>query len=173
MSNKLKKLMTIIMLCGNTGAGKSTISEYLVKTYGFIEIAFADSVKDVASATYGWDRNMLQGSDQHSRIIREQYNKEWSDILGDFVTPRKTLQKTADMYKREYGDDIWAKIAVRKINYWLSRGCSVVVSDLRYMNELEYVKKHVLLQYQLLGLWEYIQIIIKCIQVKILTRLFQ
>jgi hypothetical protein len=53
--------MSIIAICGFQGAGKDTLADILVNNYGFIRVSFAGAVKDVASAIFGWDREMLEG----------------------------------------------------------------------------------------------------------------
>ena len=49
--------MSLIGLCGFAGAGKDTVAKYLYERRGYIKIAFADPLKDVVSAIFGWENN--------------------------------------------------------------------------------------------------------------------
>ena len=49
----------IIGICGLIGSGKGIVSDYLVDTYGFEKISFADKLKDAVSELFGLDRQIL------------------------------------------------------------------------------------------------------------------
>ena len=46
----------IIWISGYAGAGKDTMASILCKKYDFQRVAFADSLKDIVAAKYGFDR---------------------------------------------------------------------------------------------------------------------
>jgi len=60
----------IIGICGLIGSGKGTVADILVEYHGFQKISFADKLKDGVAAVYGWDRSMLEGDTDISRIWR-------------------------------------------------------------------------------------------------------
>ena len=55
--------MKIILLCGWAGAGKDATASILVNKYGYQRYAFADQLKDIASAIYGFPREMADTPD--------------------------------------------------------------------------------------------------------------
>lgn len=56
----------IIGVCGLIGSGKDTIADYLVNIHEFRRDSFAATLKDVVSAVFGWDRDMLEGRTRSS-----------------------------------------------------------------------------------------------------------
>ena len=45
---------SIIGIVGKKGSGKDTAGEYLIEKYGYVRFAFADKVKEVASALFNF-----------------------------------------------------------------------------------------------------------------------
>ena len=60
----------IIGLLGFAGSGKGTVADILVSK-GFKKESFADPVKDAVAAIFGWERSLLEGDTDESRIFRE------------------------------------------------------------------------------------------------------
>ena len=51
----------IIGVLGLIGSGKDTLTQRLVTHHGYTQVSFADSLKDVCSAVFGWTRGLLEG----------------------------------------------------------------------------------------------------------------
>lgn len=130
---------TIIAVNGVIGSGKNQFSQYFVEN-GFESVSFAGTLKDAVSVIFGWDREMLEGTTDASRIARDQVDVYWSNVLGiSDVTPRWILQNFGtDCVRRHFNDDIWVHSLVNKINK--SNSDKVIITDCRFPNELNMVR---------------------------------
>lgn len=135
--------MIIIGVCGFQGAGKDTLSDYLVLKYGFTKLSFASATKDVLSIMFGWDRKMLEGDTIESRKFRESVDEWWSEKLGiEGITPRKMLQMVGtDLFRKHFNNDIWVSVIEKKIIDLVGSGKNIVLSDCRFPNEFNMIKK--------------------------------
>ena len=81
----------IVGICGLIGNGKDTAAGFLLDE-GFTQISFAGVLKDIVALIFDWDRELLEGHSDESRIWRETVDKWWANRLDihDF-TPRKAL----------------------------------------------------------------------------------
>jgi hypothetical protein len=128
----------IIGLSGLIGSGKSTVADYLVQKYGFEKMAFADTLKDVCSVLFGWDRALLEGDTVESREWRDRLDPYWSQALQQPVTPRWALQHIGtDVMRMHFDDYIWIYSLYNKL---LRVSGHTVITDCRFYNELNAVK---------------------------------
>ena len=102
-----------IAFSGKMQVGKTTSAEYLVRKYGFIKLAFADKLKEIARD-----------------LFPEQFE------TGE--KPRKLLQDLG-IKMREIDEDVWVKYVLRKIES-LPKETNIAIDDLRFLNEYEAVK---------------------------------
>jgi len=113
----------IIGLVAPKQSGKSEVAKILVEDYGFTRIAFADTIKDVASIVYALSNRQLYGDAKE--IIDERYG----------LTPRFIMQKIGSEVCRQIHLDTWLMSWQRKAN-----DCEkVVVEDVRFDNEIEWI----------------------------------
>lgn len=127
----------IIGVIGLINSGKSSIANTLVEDYGFTKVSFADSLKDAVAAIFGWDRQLLQGDTEQSRLWREQFDDYWTDVMGHPVSPRWVLQHIGtDVMRDHFHKNIWVHSLMKKVadphkNY--------VISDVRFRNEVDVI----------------------------------
>jgi hypothetical protein len=129
----------IVGICGLEGSGKDTVANYLVDHYDFYRLSFGSVLKDVVSVLFDWDRKLLEGDTTESRSWRETVDPWWSEKLGipDF-TPRKALQLIGtDTIRNHFHPDIWILAVERQLSKWPR----VVISDCRFPNEIELIRK--------------------------------
>lgn len=129
----------IVGISGLIGSGKDTVADFLVNSYGYRKESWADALKNAVAAVFGWDKMMLEGRTKESRSWREQPDIWWSERLSREVTPRNVLQLWGtEVCRGGYHDDIWIASLENKIR---KSNDDIVISDCRFPNELESVKK--------------------------------
>lgn len=129
----------LISVSGLIGSGKDTIADYLVNSHGFLRESWAGTLKDAVAAVFGWDRILLEGKTSESRKWREVPDEWWSSRLGVDVTPRRVLQVWGtEVCRNSYHDDIWIASLENKLR---KTNDNVVISDSRFPNELDSVKR--------------------------------
>ena len=128
----------IIGLSGLIGSGKNTAADYLKRSHGFTQLAFADALKDTVGNIFRWPRHLLEGDTDESRIFRETIDEWWSRRLGiKNFTPRYALQHIGtDVFRQHFNDSIWILSVESKIADLQEHGYSVVVTDVRFPNEM-------------------------------------
>lgn len=126
----------IIGLLGFIGSGKGTAGEILAEK-GFVQLSFADSLKDATSAIFGWSRDLLEGDTEVSRAFRETIDPFWSKKFGKDITPRYILQiMGTEVMRNNLLNSIWIDSLERKIY----QHENVVVTDVRFINEIKFLK---------------------------------
>ena len=140
--------MPIIGLCGNKGSGKDTIADSLVVNDNYVKIAFADFIRNALKELFDWDDNTFS---QDSKEIVDPY---WG------VTPRKMCQELGTEFLRIHCKDFISKdfnlpngesysstFHIKRINKEIvkflefNKNTNIVFSDIRFQDELDYVKK--------------------------------
>jgi hypothetical protein len=124
--------MQIIGISGKIGTGKSTVAKFLIseKLYNWNIVSFANLLKNEASRKYRFR-------------IADAYSEEGKNLPvvlreGGSMTIRQLLQKHgSDM--RSVDKDYWVNAMAVRLSM-LSVYPGVVIDDVRFMNELEYVK---------------------------------
>ena len=129
----------IISFSGPIGAGKNAAAQYLVDQHGFTALSFAGKLKDAVSVIFGWDRELLEGTTDESRVWREQVDPWWSQRLNiPHLTPRWILQHVGtEVWRNHFHSDIWLAALEREL---LNTPGDVVVTDARFSNELEVLR---------------------------------
>ena len=130
----------IIGVCGFIGSGKDTVADYLQNFHEFRRESFASTLKDAVAAVFGWDRTMLEGRTKEAREWREQVDPWWAERLDmPTLTPRWILQYWGtEVCRKAFHDDIWIASLENKIR---NSKDSVVISDCRFPNEIEAIRK--------------------------------
>jgi hypothetical protein len=117
--------MVLIGLIGQKQTGKDTFADYLVKTRGFKKLAFAEPVKQVCQILFH-----LEPEQVYDPRLKEVVDERWG------LSPRQMMQKVGtDMVRNMLGNDFW----VKHMDISYSKG-SIVISDVRFKNEAEWVK---------------------------------
>ena len=118
------------------GSGKDTVADFLVREHGFHRDSFAKSSKDAVSVIFGWDRALLEGDTQESRMWRERIDPYWSNKLDKAVTPRYILQHWGtEVMRGHFHDNIWIDSFTARY-----RGGNIVLSDTRFINEINTIR---------------------------------
>ena len=129
----------IIGFCGQAGAGKDTIADYLIKKYNFEKIPLAKPLKEACSILFDLNEEQLYGS------LKETEDENWK------TTPRIILQYFGtDIFRNDIkkiipglGDNFWINLFKKKyLNKKKdNKDLRVVVSDIRFKNEIDVVQE--------------------------------
>lgn len=118
----------IVGFVGKARSGKDTAANYLVEKHGFTRIAFADPIKEAAKHIFGWTDRHVYGD------LKEVVCPYWG------FTPRWALQfMGTEMFRNMIRDDFWIHRANKTIID--NPGKDWVFSDVRFLNEAEYINK--------------------------------
>ena len=125
----------IICCSGFIGAGKDTVADYFVNFHGFKRQSFANSLKDATAGIFDWDRELLEGRSQESRVWRETKDEWWSERLGYDITPRGVLQQFGtNICRNHFHNDIWIASLQNKLR---KSNDNIVITDCRFPNEID------------------------------------
>jgi hypothetical protein len=95
-----------------------------------VRVSFADGLKEVCTDIFGWAG--LQGPEYY-----EEFPQEKEDILPDLgLSPRTIWVETGSSLRQLY-EDVWIDMA---LNQPKGRKAVIIISDLRYPNEVAKVK---------------------------------
>ena len=129
----------IIGICGLIGCGKGTVADILVENHNFEKLSFADKLKDGVASVFSWDRDMLEGDTDRSRIWREKQDEFWTTETGMSVTPRLVLQLFGtDCMRNGFFDGIWVSLVKQKILE--NPNTNWVIPDVRFPNEVKMIQ---------------------------------
>ncbi len=125
---KARRPVTIIGLTGPAGCGKTTVAGMVE---GGVVIQLADPLYSGLAVMLGVDES----------ILRNRASKE-SPLPGLGRSPRQLLQTLGTEWGREHvGEDVWLRIAGRRIASLQAAGAAVVViADVRFPNEAEWIR---------------------------------
>lgn len=133
----MRQSLGLIGLVGFIGAGKGSVGDILRTQFGFSQDSFAKPLKDAVATIFGWDRQMLEGSTPESRAWREQPCEFWSEQFGYPFTPRLALQLMGTEAGRNvFHQNLWVASLLNR-----SKDKKVVVTDVRFKNEVEAIRK--------------------------------
>ena len=122
----------LIGICGPMGSGKSLLASALQER-GFVHISFADPLKRIAQQLWGFSDYQLFGpsearNEPHETIRRPD---------GEPLTARYALQVLGTDVARRIDQGVWVRAAMNKA----AKHADVVISDVRYRDELTAIKR--------------------------------
>lgn len=117
------------MLVGFAGAkraGKDVAASHLIASHGFVKYAFATPLKQMCQGLFGLTDDQVDGGSKDQ--VAARYG----------ITPRRIMQMVGTDCIRTISPTFWTDA----FDVWLSetRG-SVVVSDVRFQNEVDLIHK--------------------------------
>lgn len=124
----------IVLFCGHIGSGKDTAAKYFIENHGFSQSKMSGDLHRTGSLK----RTVFEIFDLDlERIEDREYRETPHENLGG-ATPRKALQYFGHQ-TRSFYRDVWVNNTIKHIR---SLGNdSIVISDIRYLNEYEAIKK--------------------------------
>lgn len=129
--------MVLIGIMGTKGSGKTTAANYFL-TKGFVEKSFADCLKRACMEIFLFDEDQVFGTLEK----KETPDPRWLDC-----TPRKILQFVGTDLLRNHLETIMPglgkNVFIRHFELWYEKNKdqNVVIPDVRFQNEFDFIKK--------------------------------
>jgi hypothetical protein len=121
----------LIGIAGKAGSGKDTAGAHLVERHGFGQYAFADPIRAMLGAL---------GAFPTSDLINRDTKEEVIDWLGK--SPRQMAQTLGTEWGRELvHPQLWVLMAQRRWEAARAAGEDLVITDVRFENEVLWVKE--------------------------------
>lgn len=124
----------IIGLSGYARTGKDTVANYLVETYGFTKVSFAQPMRD---ALYALNPIVSEheGVRLQSAIDKHGWDNYKETEFGDEI--RQLMQRFGTEVGREqFGQNFWVDQAMKLV----AQHDKAVLSDVRFPNEQEAIR---------------------------------
>lgn len=128
----------IIVLVGSIGSGKTTACEYLVKSLGFEETSFAEPLKKFA-VSLGFNNHDVYGTQEEKEKINPYWGISGRQFMQRFGTD--IMRKNSHILG-EGIDNVWIKAVECKMERVKNEGRNLVVSDGRFEDEIDAVRKY-------------------------------
>ncbi|MCX5398475.1 hypothetical protein [Streptomyces sp. NBC_00102] len=125
-----------VAIVGRARAGKDTVAARLVFQHSYTRVAFADALKTAALdldpiiRAEGTPLGVLP-----VRLSDLVHRHGWERCKVEHAEVRRTLQRLGEAVRRTDSGH-WVRVAVQQLDTADSWGLPVVVSDVRYRNEL-------------------------------------
>lgn len=161
----------ILGICGQLGSGKDTAASYLKHNNGFKHLAFAWHIKEFAQQVFGFSEEQLWGPSEKrnettnlnttdaEELLWRHGPKFAARVLPQRPHPYHSLYDWFKEYTAEYPTEHSARICLQRLGtewgraqdseIWLKATLSealtyerVVISDVRFFNEVEFIQKH-------------------------------
>lgn len=135
LKSKWKRLLNkhkVVGFIGTIGSGKDYNADKWVFEKNYLRISFADPLRLLISMIFGKDTMY----EKYSRF------KQSSIILGIFwksLTGREFIQRLGDGMRAIFGSELFIDFMDRKIESLSPDIPGVVIPDVRYPNEAEYI----------------------------------
>ena len=122
--------MSVILVSGKAGSGKTTFADYLVRTYPnkYISLALAAKLKTLTYKLLKiFNIPITSFSDLDDRSTKERY-RSYMQLIG------------TEAMRSTFGDDFWCEQLLPSVEQYVSSGFNVIISDVRFSNEQEFFK---------------------------------
>jgi dephospho-CoA kinase len=121
----------IVGLVGLKQSGKTTIADYLVSKYNFVQLSFADNLKKACQIIFHFTDNQVNGDEKE--IIDQRWNK----------TPRQILQYVGtNLFRDNFDSQIWIKSLALSIDQLIKQNINIVIADVRFINEAKFIQSY-------------------------------
>lgn len=133
--------MAIIGFTGLAGSGKSTASDYLVRTQGFVKINFKDALVAEMKERLGSVLEQMILLYENDPMMYDAGKPMTIDWLFENKPPlmRALMQAYGTEVRRRDNNNYWVSIWKEKVREAIRQGKNVVTDDVRFLNEAEAV----------------------------------
>ena len=123
----------LLGLVAPAGGGKTTVASYLESEYAFAPIAFAEPILDMLCT-------LAQHADVDGAWCADPALKELAmPVIGHSY--RELAQTLGTEWGRNLDANLWVRLADHKLDQALLRGENVVITDVRFDNEMDWLHR--------------------------------
>jgi hypothetical protein len=136
-------------LVGYPGSGRTIIANFLRYTFGFTKFCVLDKVKEISNVLDKMDMTSLQ---EIKHVLRKTLGEKiWINLL------ERSIQEIKHVLRKTFGEEIWINLLERSIQeamvtrlvetYFvpgvteIQSVFKVVIGDIEYQNEFDYIKE--------------------------------
>lgn len=128
-----------ILIHGRKGVGKDTLASYIEQRYRHLPVAIADVLRDYLMRINPLVLDHMGDTRPLNSLLEEGW-ETWDTIKRKNPYVRHLLKTTGQTVRELFGEDIWVTECIERIE--MARQAftqfeSIVVTDIRYANELE------------------------------------
>lgn len=128
--------MKNIGIAGKFAVGKTSVANILEANHGYVRMSIASSLKQFVNEMYARD---VYGSDEGATLQKSDSVLINTPDGRRMVTVRQLLQDIGNQMKM-IDQDIWLRGVRHQVLLWNEMGKSVVIDDVRFPREAEYLK---------------------------------
>lgn len=121
----------ILGLVGKKQSGKSSLTNFLIKEFGFVEYSWAFPLKEICKNLFDLTEEQCYGTNKDKETIIPEWGMSARQILQVVGT---------DMFRKTFDENFWVKVGLKNIQKLNKAGYNIVVSDCRFPNELATIK---------------------------------
>ena len=126
----------IIGLTGYAQSGKDTVAKILVEQHGFTRIAFADKIREFLYET----NPMFDSIAGEPMFVKARVDRDGWEEAKKSPHIRRLLQNSGVAARKLFGDNFWIDQSFNGLH--LFGGVNYVITDVRFKNEAEAIKKY-------------------------------
>lgn len=143
-------MKTVLVLCGESGAGKTTAATSLVDRLGFKRVSLATPLKKIVKDLFSFDDSQVFGTSGERNVPDARYPRPcpacgFGGAALDchlcsghgtvYLTPREAMQRLGEAIRGCHRDTLTVLAQVHAMSL-VKSGHDVVVDDGRYANEM-------------------------------------
>jgi hypothetical protein len=142
----MKLSPTLIGLGGHLRSGKDAVADHLVEKHGFVKLGMSDALHEAMLAIDPviWPTSTA-GYESAEEVWRySEAIAEWGYVRTKEMFPeaRRLLQKLGtEVGRNMVGENVWVNIMARKIDDHRGAGHPVVVTGIRFPNEVQMIRE--------------------------------
>ena len=134
----------VVAFAGYSGVGKNTAADALLHAKPeevggrvFVSVAVADAIKDALLAINPWTAYYNPNTETYYKTTLTNCIEKlgWDD--AHHLLEVRTQLEALGAWGRNIDPHFWAKLAAKRVASAVSAGYSVVVTDVRHLNELD------------------------------------
>lgn len=135
----------LVGIGGPLGSGKDALADYLVENHGYQKTFMSEPLHEALATINPWI--VFEQDPQHDGIVYPTRYVDLVELVGYTEakrTPevRRLLQALGtEVGRNMMGETVWTDMAQKKIRSWRSKGLPVVITGIRFPNELEMIRE--------------------------------